>query len=91
MKKEENKETNEVYTFSKIVTNIKKGNWEEASNIYNSSDFICSDLIHLNEDAKTEYLAYYDEDQEKFDICPFLDNTNHIALLIEYSNKLKDV
>ena len=74
--------------FADIVRNTVNGNFTEAAKLVNEANFTAIDLIKINEDAKTGFLVYEDE-EDHYDVLNPFEKETFIALLIEKANKLK--
>ena len=78
----------ELKHFAEIVRNVTNGNFTEAAKIVNEANFCAIDLIRINEDAKTGFLVYEDE-EDHYDVINPLEKETFIALFIEKANNLK--
>ena len=84
----EQEQINDVEIFAEIVNNVEKGNWSDAAKLVNENNYDAGRLIMLNEDAKDCDL-YFETSEDDYSLCPYLDNKNHLAILIEMANKYR--
>ena len=92
MKKEEkiyNPDVEQTH-FQNIVSEVNKHNFENAANIYNDAGFCAIDLIAINDYAKEYGNLYYNVDRKENDHVRYLDNPNHLVLIVEKANELKN-
>jgi hypothetical protein len=75
--------------FNRICESLENGQFKQAAEIMIENNYTAIDLIHMNNDAKENWIPIENENGD-FDICGTIKNETHIALIVQIACDMRE-